>query len=870
MMYFDVVASNILKKVFNLKSKTMKIKLFIIILTFSLAKCLQAQILSKIEPDSVRYDQPVELRIQFSRFNFNKNLKPLIYFTTKFKNNEEIKTISEENYTVVNDSTIKYLFNKNALLLSDSVFDLNISNTNNKEFNGNNVWRNALKTRFKPSTSNLKLTVENLPDTSKTNPNNFPSSIFIRVKYPNKNSYFTDKSTQVLLKSNFNNSIAIDSFTVINDSLMDVYFTLNSKVQKADYYLEVNNDKAFKLLSNSVLYLYGNVDLYYTNIFSKTISEYKNGDTALQYTFGLNRKIDQAISDSNAFKLTTYLNNSISKNTTITLSKMSVDTVKISPNEKILRYYLYYKIDIDTNAKQGIYSFNFQYDSIGENWFYNIFKVIAPKIEIDESINFPEYSETIAVYCGNKIPFNVPTSFRFLKNNIPTNEIKIDTVYYNQNATKDFRAFIKYTSLSESNGKYDIEITNENIDTIIVPQILTISEFYPNLLWSKNYIFNKGDTVKNYDFQMFNFRQIINDTLKLQNLKPLKNGLESKEIKFSNIKNYYNNQAQVDIIINEKAESGWYDISFDTAAISRNFVQKSAFYICNSEIKSFSPSIISGSGQEFIDFKVNFSKTNFTKAKNILLKIEDPYYYLRYAITDFNVINDTTVVFKLIFNNEQVDNVLYLPIIVYNDYDGYAISRNKLQIEVAPFIYKIEPTWAEKEKYTDIYLHTSLTSFTQLNPQFISPIFYKNNKPLTDIWVISRPVINDSTLKVTLFPSANTDGEYEIGIYQNQNNLNYTNRKKFSVSKTNNQNIDFNNDFKIFPNPTTNILNVQWEGFKNNSFSIQISDLAGKIIFETHKPIVTLDLNSILSNKGMYFISLRTKDGVVTKKFVFN
>ena len=58
--------------------------------------------------------------------------------------------------------------------------------------------------------------------------------------------------------------------------------------------------------------------------------------------------------------------------------------------------------------------------------------------------------------------------------------------------------------------------------------------------------------------------------------------------------------------------------------------------------------------------------------------------------------------------------------------------------------------------------------------------------------------------------------------------------------------------------------------FKNNSFSIEISDLAGKIIYKTNKPIVTLDLNSILINKGMYFISLRTKDGVVTKKFVFS
>jgi hypothetical protein len=847
-----------------MKLKVINLFVFLIIIG---TKFSSAQVLQNIEPNLVRKDKLTDLILSFSNYNLNKNLKPLIYFTTPYDENKDRRIISEEYFTILNDSTIKYIFNPIKLSVNDSILDINVQSTNSKGFNEFITWRNALKISNKPSTSNLRLIIENLSDSTKTNPKNYPSNISVRVKYPNKNSHFTHNSTKVIIKGTVRSFIIPDSFTVINDSMMDVFFTLNDKVEKCLYNIEVDNDLAFKLMSNSFINLNSNdIRIFYYNINSETTNEYQIGDSDLQYEFSFTRKLNQPIKTPYQFNLEAYLNNNLVNNITKQLVYIKVDTIITGPNiaDKKLYYSIVYKVNIDSNAKKGIYSFNFYNDSIGNNWFGNIFKVNPPKIEINESLNYPEFSGTISVYCGNRVPFKVPTNFRFLKNNVPTNDIKIDTFYYYQNTTQGFQAFIRYTSMPESNGKYDIELTNENIDTIIVPQILTVSENFPKLLYNYNYIFNKGDTVNNVSFERYQFVRRNNDNIFVQNLKPFKNGVESKLVQLTNVRSFsYSSQTHVDFIIDKTAEPGWYDITFDTATVSRNFIQKNAFYICDKEIKSFSPTKVPGAGQMLFDFTVNFSNTNFTKAKYVYLNFETS------SIINYNIVNDTTVIFKMLFNNQYVFETRFIPIIIYNDYDGYMISKTKLQIEVAPSIVSIEPNWAEKERYSDIYFHTTLTSLTQINPDFISPIFYKNNQPVNHIWVVSRTVINDSTLKVNVFPTTNANGEYEIGMMQNQNFVKYTNRKKFSVTKTGIINLNDNNDLSIYPIPTSNILNIEWHDAKNKILSIEITDLEGRVLYQTNN-MEPLNLATILSTKGMYFINLKTENLVVTKKVVFN
>jgi hypothetical protein len=859
----------------QLKNITMKLKvinLIVFILIIGI-KFSSAQVLQNIEPNQVRNDKPTELILSFSNYNFNKNLKPLIYFTTPYNKNEDVRIISEEYFSILNDSTIKYIFNPVKLRVNDTILDINIQSTNSKGFNEFITWRNALKISYKPGTSNLKLIIENLPDSSKTNPKNYPSNLSVRVKYPNKNSHFTHNSTKVIIKGTVRSFIIPDSFTVINDSLMDVFFTLNDKAEKCLYNIEVDNDLAFKLMSNSFINLNSNdIRIFYYNINTETTNEYQIGDSDLQYEFSFTRKLNQPIKTPYQFNLEAYLNNNLVNNITKQLVYIKVDTIITGPNiaDKKLYYSIVYKVNIDSNAKKGIYSFNFYNDSVGNNWFGNVFKVNPPKIEVNESLNYPGFSGTISVYCSNRVPFKVSTNFRFLKNNVPTNDIKIDTFYYYQNATQGFQSYIKYTSKTESDGKYDIEITNQNIDTIIIPQILTISEYFPKLLSNYNYFFNKGDTVNNVSFERYQFVRRNNDSILVQNLKPFKNGVESKQVQLTNVRSYsYSSQTHVDFIIDKTAEPGWYDITFDTATVSRNFIQKNAFYICDKEIKSFTPSVIAGAGQMLFDFTLNFSNTNFTKAKYVYLNLNYNSFTNRFAIINYNIVNDTTVIFKMIFNNEYVFETRFLPIVIYNDYDGYMISRNKLQIEVAPNIVNIEPNWAEKERYSDIYFYTKHTSLTQINPDFISPIFYKNNQPVNHIWVVSRSVINDTTLKVNIFPNSNAIGEYEIGMMQNQNFVNYTNRKKFSVSKTGIINIKDNKDLSIYPIPTSNILNIEWHDTKNKILSIEITDLEGRVLYQTNN-MEPLNLATILSTKGMYFINLKTENLVVTKKFIFN
>ncbi|HIP37475.1 MAG TPA: T9SS type A sorting domain-containing protein [Crocinitomix sp.] len=71
---------------------------------------------------------------------------------------------------------------------------------------------------------------------------------------------------------------------------------------------------------------------------------------------------------------------------------------------------------------------------------------------------------------------------------------------------------------------------------------------------------------------------------------------------------------------------------------------------------------------------------------------------------------------------------------------------------------------------------------------------------------------------------------------------------------------------KIYPNPTTNLINIELTDYENAN--IQIIDITGQIVqsIASAKQINTIDISTL--NRGVYFVKIITQQQNVTKQFV--
>lgn len=77
--------------------------------------------------------------------------------------------------------------------------------------------------------------------------------------------------------------------------------------------------------------------------------------------------------------------------------------------------------------------------------------------------------------------------------------------------------------------------------------------------------------------------------------------------------------------------------------------------------------------------------------------------------------------------------------------------------------------------------------------------------------------------------------------------------------------INFENYFSIFPNPTTGLLNINQKD--HNKFSVTLFNSTGKIIEETQN-VQKLQLNIENYPTGIYFIQIFTDNNLITKKII--
>ena len=77
-----------------------------------------------------------------------------------------------------------------------------------------------------------------------------------------------------------------------------------------------------------------------------------------------------------------------------------------------------------------------------------------------------------------------------------------------------------------------------------------------------------------------------------------------------------------------------------------------------------------------------------------------------------------------------------------------------------------------------------------------------------------------------------------------------------------------NVSMKLFPNPVTNTLHVEFEGLDDPQGTITVADITGVVVqhVETSQRGVTIDVSHL--TPGLYVVSFRNKNGVAVRKFV--
>ena len=73
---------------------------------------------------------------------------------------------------------------------------------------------------------------------------------------------------------------------------------------------------------------------------------------------------------------------------------------------------------------------------------------------------------------------------------------------------------------------------------------------------------------------------------------------------------------------------------------------------------------------------------------------------------------------------------------------------------------------------------------------------------------------------------------------------------------------------KLYPNPATNTLHVEFEGTDDLQGTLTVTDLTGVVVLtrECHEPVTQLDVSNL--TPGLYVVSFRNAQGVVVRKFV--
>lgn len=93
-------------------------------------------------------------------------------------------------------------------------------------------------------------------------------------------------------------------------------------------------------------------------------------------------------------------------------------------------------------------------------------------------------------------------------------------------------------------------------------------------------------------------------------------------------------------------------------------------------------------------------------------------------------------------------------------------------------------------------------------------------------------------------------------------------------SVLNTQNYPTNLDFSLYPNPTNEIVNIQFNESLLENPKIKIYDLIGKLVYENNnlETFASQDFSIWVDqlNSGVYLLAVQVNDRITTKKLIIN
>jgi hypothetical protein len=160
--------------------------------------------------------------------------------------------------------------------------------------------------------------------------------------------------------------------------------------------------------------------------------------------------------------------------------------------------------------------------------------------------------------------------------------------------------------------------------------------------------------------------------------------------------------------------------------------------------------------------------------------------------------------------------------------------------------------------------------------------FREVNSSGTTVWKYINPVNNSGIINQGATPTQNIvfrcsfypsnysgfSGHNLVAGNTIESNNNISSSCNLSLSNQNFEDNPF--DFKIYPNPTSDLITIQIEGINNQELNIELYDLQGKLIKETKLSkgltISYLDIQTVYS--GTYLIKISTNELSLTRKII--
>jgi len=181
------------------------------------------------------------------------------------------------------------------------------------------------------------------------------------------------------------------------------------------------------------------------------------------------------------------------------------------------------------------------------------------------------------------------------------------------------------------------------------------------------------------------------------------------------------------------------------------------------------------------------------------------------------------------------------------------------------------------EKYSDIidkrsqefYAHASWSNGTVVDTIEVSE--YYSDIPLTfsldnEVFQINSQT-GILTVKNSEYLNTNLPIRFTVKVYKEEcNTIEETVKITINILGVSTESNRIDDLMEIFPNPTTNILIIKTNNL--GQYSVEINSLNGQVIYTSQMDGPFHQLNLSLLPKGVYFITIRSKDFVTTRKII--